>query len=57
MRQPGTAPSTEWAERIAPDEEAHLKRVAEVIGALQRNRSAKYGPGRALHLHASGLGS
>lgn len=42
-------PSTAWAERIAPDEEAHLERIAEVIGALQRNRSAKYGPGRALH--------
>ena len=45
MRQP----STEWRERIAADEDAHLKRVAEVIGALQRNRSAKYGQGRALH--------
>jgi catalase len=45
MRQPSTA----WQERIAPDEEAHLKRVAEVIGNLQRNRSAKYGQGRALH--------
>ena len=42
-------PSTDWQERIAPDEEAHLKRVAEVIGKLQRPRSAKYGPGRALH--------
>jgi hypothetical protein len=42
-------PSTAWQERILPDEEAHLKRVADVIGALQRNRSAKFGPGRALH--------
>lgn len=42
-------PSTAWREHIAPDEEAHFKRVAEVITALQRNRSAKYGPGRALH--------
>lgn len=42
-------PSTDWQERIAPDEEAHLERVAAVINALQRNRSAKYGPGRALH--------
>jgi catalase len=42
-------PSTDWQEQIAPDEEAHLKRVAEVIGALQRHRSAKFGPGRALH--------
>jgi catalase len=42
-------PSTAWQERIAADEEAHLKRVAEVIGSLQRNRSTRYGPGRALH--------
>ncbi|MBN9090626.1 MAG: hypothetical protein J0J01_27250 [Reyranella sp.] len=42
-------PSTDWQERIAPDEEAHLKHVAEVIGNLQRHRSARYGPGRALH--------
>jgi catalase len=42
-------PSTEWRERIAADEDAHQKRVAEVIGSLQRNRSAKYGQGRALH--------
>ena len=42
-------PSTAWAERIPPDEEAHLARVAEVIGTLQRSRSAKYGSGRALH--------
>jgi catalase len=42
-------PSTAWQERIAADEEAHFRRVAEVIGTLQRNRSARYGPGRALH--------
>ena len=42
-------PSTEWRERIAPDEAAHLARVATVIAGLQRNRSAKFGPGRALH--------
>src|SRR4051812_7515316 len=42
-------PGTDWQERIAPDEEAHLKRVAEVIGTLQRARTAKFGPGRALH--------
>jgi len=42
-------PSTEWRERIAPDEAAHLARVAEVIAGLQRARSAKFGPGRALH--------
>lgn len=42
-------PSTAWRERIAPDEEAHLKRVAQVIAKLQANRSAKFGRGRALH--------
>jgi len=42
-------PSTAWQERIAADEDAHFKRAAEVIGALQRQRSAKYGQGRALH--------
>jgi catalase len=41
--------STEWLERIAPDEEAHLARVAKVFGKLQRVKSAKYGKGRALH--------
>jgi Catalase len=43
------SPSTAWREQIAPDEEAHFARVAQVIGALQRNRSAKYGRGRGLH--------
>lgn len=42
-------PSTEWRERIAPDEPAHLERVAKVIADLQRSRSKKYGQGRALH--------
>lgn len=42
-------PSTAWQERPLPDEEAHLRRVAEVIGNLQRNRSARYGTGRGLH--------
>lgn len=41
--------STEWLERIAPDEDAHLARVAKVIGELQRVKSAKFGDGRALH--------
>lgn len=42
-------PSTDWREKIAPDEAAHFARVARVIGDLQRTKSAKYGPGRALH--------
>jgi len=42
-------PSTEWREQVAPDEAAHLVRVAKVIGGLQRARSKKFGQGRALH--------
>ena len=42
-------PSTEWRERIAPDEAAHLARVAKVIAGLQRAKSVKFGQGRALH--------
>jgi len=42
-------PSTDWRERIAPDEEAHFSRAANIIGELQRKRSAKYGNGRGLH--------
>ncbi|MDP1749167.1 MAG: hypothetical protein Q8L22_06900, partial [Reyranella sp.] len=42
-------PSTDWHERIAPDEEAHLARVAEVMAELQRAKSSKFGTGRALH--------
>jgi hypothetical protein len=42
-------PSTDWRERIAPDETQHFERVGKVIGALQRAKSAKFGQGRALH--------
>jgi hypothetical protein len=42
-------PSTDWRERIAPDEAQHFARVARVIADLQRAKSAKYGRGRALH--------
>lgn len=45
MRQP----STEWRERIAPDEETRHARAAQVIANLQKARSAKYGKGRGLH--------
>ncbi len=45
-------PSTDWHERIAPDEAQHLARVVKVIGALQRAKSAKFGRGRALHRKA-----
>ena len=42
-------PSTEWTERIAPDEEARFARQAQQIGEVQRITSAKYGAGRTLH--------
>jgi catalase len=42
-------PSTEWRERIAPDEEARFTRGAEVMARLQGSRSARFGPGRSLH--------
>jgi hypothetical protein len=42
-------PSTEWLERIAPDEEARFARGVKVMGDLQRSRSAKFGKGRGLH--------
>jgi hypothetical protein len=42
-------PSTDWREKVPPDEEAHFARVGRVIGDLQKNRSAKFGAGRGLH--------
>jgi catalase len=42
-------PSTDWLERVAPDEEAHHAHVGQVISSLQRAKAAKYGKGRALH--------
>ena len=41
--------STAWREQIAPDEEAHLVRIATVIGKLQAARSKRFGKGRTLH--------
>jgi hypothetical protein len=54
VRKPGggktmRSASTAWRERIAPDEAAHHQRAASVIAALQKNRSARFGVGRALH--------
>jgi hypothetical protein len=43
------APSTTWRETIADDEDARYQRHAEALVALQRQVSAKHGPGRALH--------
>jgi catalase len=42
-------PSTAWRERIAPDEAAHFAHVQRVFTELQQRKSAKFGPGRALH--------
>lgn len=41
--------STHWQERIAPDEAQTFARAADSMGALQRQRSARHGPGRGLH--------
>lgn len=42
-------PSTDWCERIAPDEAARFASYAELFATLQRQRSERDGPGRALH--------
>lgn len=42
-------PSTDWCERIAPDEAARFAGYAELFATLQRQRSERHGPGRALH--------
>lgn len=44
-----TAPSTQWREQIADDEEQRFARYAEGLVAAQRRRDAALGPGRALH--------
>jgi hypothetical protein len=44
-------PSTGWREQIGADEAARHERQAQRFGELQRERSARYGPGRALHRH------
>lgn len=43
-------PSTNWSERVGSDEaERHLKQ-AEILGEIQRDRTARYGkPGREFH--------
>jgi hypothetical protein len=46
------APSTQWQERIAPDEESRYAGYARDFAALQARKSARYGKGRALHRKA-----
>lgn len=48
MTTPSPA-STDWQERIAPDEEARYAEAARQFAAIQARKSARYGPGRALH--------
>jgi hypothetical protein len=42
-------PSTQWKEKIAPDEAERFARYGEQFAALQARKSQKYGTGRALH--------
>lgn len=43
------APSTSWREVVPADEEKRFEGYATLIAEMQKERSAKYGPGRALH--------
>ena len=43
------SPSTEWRERVAPDEDARFQRYGEQFTAFQTRRNNRYGNGRALH--------
>lgn len=42
-------PGTDWKERIAPDEGARYAAAAAQFAEIQARKSARYGPGRALH--------
>lgn len=44
-----TTASTDWHERIAADEPQRFEAQARQIAELQRRRSERHGPGRALH--------
>jgi hypothetical protein len=43
------APSTQWKERIAADEDQRFAGYAQQFKAIQARKSEKYGTGRALH--------
>jgi hypothetical protein len=43
------APSTGWREKIAPDEEQRYAGYASQFAQIQARKSARWGPGRALH--------
>lgn len=42
-------PSTQWRERVEPDEERRFAAYADQFAALQKQKSARFGNGRALH--------
>jgi hypothetical protein len=42
-------PSTDWQERIAPDEAERYARFAQQFSEIQARKSERWGPGRALH--------
>jgi hypothetical protein len=42
-------PSTGWQEKVAPDEAERFARYASAFAGLQRRKSERFGPGRALH--------
>src|SRR6478736_598315 len=43
------APSTGWQEKIAPDEDQRYAAYAREFAQIQVRKSARWGPGRALH--------
>jgi hypothetical protein len=43
------APSTDWAERIAPDEAQRYEAYARQFAQIQQARERRHGPGRTLH--------
>ena len=42
-------PSTQWAERVAPDEAGRFAGYGAQFAEIQKRKSARYGAGRALH--------
>jgi hypothetical protein len=44
-----TRPSTQWQEKIAPDEAQRHAGYAKAFAEIQARKSKKFGPGRALH--------
>jgi hypothetical protein len=45
----GPVPSTDWQERVAPDEAARYAGYADIFARIQARKSERYGVGRTLH--------